>query len=57
MRHAHTPLISRVWTLRHNLSAYDALYLALAESLDAPLVTLDRRLPTAPGHHARIEIP
>lgn len=57
MRHPHTALLSRVWSLRHNLSAYDALYIALAESLEAPLVTLDRRLAKAPGHDARVETP
>lgn len=39
----------RVWALRDNLTVYDAWYVALAESLDAPLVTLDLRLARAPG--------
>jgi predicted nucleic acid-binding protein len=39
----------RVWSLRHNLSAYDAAYVALAERLDAPLLTFDSRLARAPG--------
>lgn len=39
----------RVWELRGNVSAYDAWYVALAESLEAPLATLDRRLTRAPG--------
>lgn len=39
---------SRVWSLRSNVTAYDAWYVALAESLDAPLATLDRRLVNAP---------
>lgn len=43
-RHAHGPLLPRVWELRHNLTAYDAAYLALAESLDCPLLTRDRGL-------------
>ena len=39
----------RIWELRHNVSAYDAWYVAVAELLDAPLATLDRRLVAAPG--------
>jgi len=42
-------LLMRMWDLRANLSAYDATYVALAESLDCPLVTADSRLATAPG--------
>ena len=42
-------LADRVWSLRHNLSSYDACYVALAEMLDVPLATLDRRLVNAPG--------
>jgi predicted nucleic acid-binding protein len=45
-------LLPRVWDLRHNLTAYDAAYLALAEALEAPLLTRDRRIATAVGHHA-----
>ncbi len=57
LRHyAHTKLLNRIWALRHNLSAYDAAYVALAESLDAPLVTLDERIARAPGHKARVEL-
>ncbi len=55
-RHRHEPLLARVWELRYNLSAYDAIYVALAERLDAPLFTCDRRLARAPGHAARIEL-
>ena len=43
------PFADRVWELRHNLTCYDAWYVALAEMLDCPLVTLDRRLSRAPG--------
>lgn len=55
-RHPHDWLLPRVWELRHNLTAYDALYVALAEALDAPFVTRDQRLAAAPGHSARIEL-
>jgi predicted nucleic acid-binding protein len=55
-RHAHDWLLPRVWELRHNLTAYDAIYVALAEALDAPLLTRDRRLAGAAGHQARIEL-
>jgi predicted nucleic acid-binding protein len=48
-------LLGRVWELRDNVTAYDAVYLALAEVLDAPLLTFDRRLAAAPGHAASIE--
>jgi predicted nucleic acid-binding protein len=48
-RHAHEPLLDRVWELRHNFSAYDAVYVALAEVLDARLLTADDRLAHAPG--------
>lgn len=43
------PLASRIWELRPNLTVYDASYVALAEALDGPLVTLDRKLANAPG--------
>ena len=55
-RHPHVPLLPRIWELRNNLTAYDAAYVALAEALDAPLVTCDRRLAGASGHRARIEV-
>jgi predicted nucleic acid-binding protein len=55
-RHSHEPLLSRVWELRHNLTAYDAAYVALAEALGAPLVTRDARLAAAPGHAAVVEL-
>jgi predicted nucleic acid-binding protein len=55
-RYPHDFLMSRVWDLRANLSAYDAVYVALAEALDAPLLTRDRRLANAPGHGARVEV-
>ena len=55
-RYPHDFLLSRVWELRNNLTAYDAVYVALAEALDAPLLTRDRRLAAAAGHHARVEL-
>ncbi|MGI8727889.1 MAG: type II toxin-antitoxin system VapC family toxin [Solirubrobacterales bacterium] len=42
--HRHSPLRSRVWDLRDHFSAYDATYVALAQSLDSPLLTTDARL-------------
>lgn len=53
-RYAHDFLIPRLWELRGNLSAYDAVYVALAEALDAPLLTRDQRLANAPGYIARV---
>jgi predicted nucleic acid-binding protein len=55
-RYPHEVFLPRVWELRANLSAYDAIYVALAEALDAPLFTRDRRLAGAPGHRARVEL-
>jgi predicted nucleic acid-binding protein len=53
--HEHAPLLPRAWALRANLSAYDAMYVALAEALRAPLLTLDAKLAATSCHHARIE--
>jgi predicted nucleic acid-binding protein len=55
-RYPHDFLLPRIWDLRNNLTAYDAAYVALAEALDAPLLTRDRRLAAAAGHHARVEL-
>lgn len=55
-RHSHDVLLRRVWSLAGNLTAYDAAYVALAEALDAPLLTADRRLASAPGNAATIEL-
>ncbi len=55
-RYPHAHLLPRIWELRNNLTAYDAAYVALAETLDAPLLTRDRRLASAAGHHARVEL-
>jgi predicted nucleic acid-binding protein len=54
-RHPHDSLLRRVWSLRENLTAYDATYVALAEALKVPLITRDFRLARSSGHHARIE--
>ena len=56
VRHDHEPYLQRAWELRHNLSAYDALYVALAETLDAPLLTCDARLARAPLAGVTIEV-
>lgn len=56
-RYAHGGLIERMWQLRHTVIAPDAAYVALAESLGAPLLTTDERLARAPGHTARILSP
>lgn len=56
VRYPHQPLSDRMWDLRHNLSAYDAAFVALSEALDTPLVTCDRRLASASGHDASVEV-
>jgi predicted nucleic acid-binding protein len=53
-RHAHEPLLARVWDLRKNLTAYDAVYVALAEVLDDVLLTCDGPLSRAPGINGRV---
>lgn len=55
-RAAHDPLLPRCWELRHDLTAYDAVYVALAELLDVALLTGDERLAAAPGPRCRIEV-
>jgi predicted nucleic acid-binding protein len=55
-RYTHVPLLPRMWELRANLTGYDAAYVALAEVLEAPLVTADAKLASAPGHRARIQV-
>ncbi len=56
VRYPHHPLVARAWELRHNLTAYDAAYVALAEALGAALVTLDSGIRDAPGHRAMVEV-
>ena len=52
----HAAMLPRIWELRGNVSAYDAAYIALAETLEAPLVTRDARLARAPGIRAEVEV-
>lgn len=52
----HVGLIHRAWELRHNFSFYDGLYVALAEGLEVPLVTLDRRLARAVGDATEVAV-
>jgi predicted nucleic acid-binding protein len=55
-RYAPLLLLPRIWSLRHNLSAYDAAYVALAEELRSPLITRDGKIAAAPGHTAAVEV-
>lgn len=55
-RAPHRPLLARCWELRNNLTVYDAAYVALAEAMQAPLLTGDQRLAQAPGPRCRIEV-
>lgn len=55
-RHPHGWLLRRIWELRHNFTAYDAAYVALAEVLNASLLTRDRRLAAAAERHVRVEL-
>ena len=55
-RYPHVVLLQQIWRHRHNLSAYDAAYVALAEELSATLLTRDGRLAAASGHAAKIEL-
>jgi predicted nucleic acid-binding protein len=56
IRYQHDLFLHRIWELRRNVTAYDAAYLALAEALDARLVTRDKALAASSGHVARIEL-
>ena len=53
-RHSHWSLVPRVWELRHNLTAYDAAYVALAEALGADLLSIDRRIAGAPDIRCQV---
>lgn len=53
-RFPHTPLLGRIWELRHNFTAYDASYIALAEATNSVLYTSDEKL--SKGHRARVAL-
>jgi predicted nucleic acid-binding protein len=55
-RSAHSDLLRRAWELQDSMTAYDGTYVALAEALDAPLLTCDGRLARSRGHRATIEL-
>ena len=55
-RYPHDFLLPRIWELRATLSAYDATYVALAELMDAPLLTCDGKIAAASGHSANVEV-
>ncbi len=55
-RTPHLPLLPGCWELRHNLTPYDAAYVALAEALGSEIVTADRRLARAPGLACPIKV-
>ena len=54
VRYAHTPLLGRIWELRHNFTAYDAVYIALAEATGSVLYTCDAKL--CKGHRAKVAL-
>lgn len=55
-RYPHEPLLERVWELRDDLTAYDASYVALAETLEVPLFTADGAFVGAPGARCDVEL-
>jgi predicted nucleic acid-binding protein len=55
-RWSHRPLLPRAWELRQNVRGYDAMYVALAEGLEATLLTLDQRLARAAGLRCAVEV-
>lgn len=56
VRYPHDALLARIWPLRGNLTVYDAAYVALAEHLEAPLLTCDARLAASPGLRVTVEL-
>lgn len=55
-RYPHDIFLQRIWELRANITAYDAIYVALAEALPAPLLTCDKRFANAPLYNVDIEL-
>ena len=55
-RYTHTLLLPRIWELRSNFSAYDGVYVALSEVLEAPLLTSDKSLARAARKHTDVEV-
>jgi predicted nucleic acid-binding protein len=55
-RYPHDGLLRRIWALRHNMTPYDAAYVALAEELNAPLLTLDQKLAKAAAIEGSVEL-
>lgn len=55
-RTPHRPLLDRIWELRHSVRPYDGAYIALAESLEVPLITCDAKLAGSNGHAAKFEV-
>lgn len=55
-RYGHRSLLERAWELRETVRGWDAVYVALAEALDAPLLTTDGRLASASGPTCTIEV-
>jgi predicted nucleic acid-binding protein len=55
-RYGHRALLGRAWDLRDTVRSWDGMYVALAEALDAPLLTLDARLASSAGPRCRIEV-
>ena len=55
-RHASSGHLLAIWALRHNLTTYDAAYVALSARLDCPLITLDRALAASPQLPCQVEL-
>jgi predicted nucleic acid-binding protein len=55
-RYAHQFLLSRMWDFRANMTAYDAVHVALAQAVDAPLLARDRRLAAAAKPHVAVDV-
>ena len=55
-RHGTFAMFDRIWELRDNLTAYDAAYVALAETIECPLVTADARISRAPGLRCAVTV-